>query len=261
MRLAVKNGSFFYDQKILFKNVNMEVHGGEILAVLGPNGVGKTTLLKCIMNMLHWKKGCAFLDNRNMNKITEKELWSLLAYVPQMRTASLGLQVKDMVLLGRSARLKLFAQPRDADYMIVERVMKEMNISHLAAKTCNTISGGELQLILIARALAAEPKILIMDEPESNLDYRNQLLVLEMIKRISMQVSCIINTHYPEHALRIADKALILLNDGSNIYGRASEVINEGTLKKSFGINVFINNVSVNDLSYRSVIPLDITTI
>ena len=116
-----------------------------------------------------------------------------------------------MILLGRSSRIGTFGTPEKADRERCERAMEELGIAHMRRKLCNQISGGELQMVLIARALCAEPKLLVLDEPESNLDFRNQLIILETIRRLSREegLCCIFNTHYPGHALRISDRALV----------------------------------------------------
>ena len=201
MKLEVRNASFSYGKRKVWENVNFTVESNEILAILGPNGAGKTTLLKSIMNLLSFDTGEALLNGRDMKTIPHKELWKQIAYVPQAKQGSPS-NVRDMIVLGRSAHLSLFGQPTKYCYELADNIISELGIEHLAHKNCNELSGGELQMVLIGRALISEPKLLIMDEPESNLDYRNQLQVLEMIKKISDKTTCILNTHYPEHALR-----------------------------------------------------------
>lgn len=118
--------------------------------------------------------------------------------------------------------------------------------------------GGELQMVLIARALTIFPSMLVLDEPESNLDFKNQLIILETIQKLSKNrgISAIVNTHYPEHALKISDKALLLNQDGTNIFGDAAEVINVENMRHSFSVQVHINQFSVDGREYRSVVPL-----
>lgn len=137
----------------------------------------------------------------------------------QAKSFPFAFTVEEMILLGRSSRIGTFGTPEKADRERCERAMEELGIAHMRRKLCNQISGGELQMVLIARALCAEPKLLVLDEPESNLDFRNQLIILETIRRLSREegLCCIFNTHYPGHALRISDRALVLSREG---YGR-----------------------------------------
>jgi len=258
MKLTIQNGGFGYNDTCLFRNINLTVDNCEVLAILGPNGIGKTTLLKCMMNMLPWKEGHAYLNNADISSIPGKEFWRQVAYVPQAKSSAFNYSVRDMVILGRSAHIPLFYQPDEKDMEIVNRVMETLKISHLADRSCRILSGGELQLVLIARAIAAEPKLLIMDEPESSLDYHNQLMILEKIKEFSKSISCILNTHYPEHALRISDKALLFTGGGRTIYGRTEEIITEKNLRDAFNVNVKIGNVPLTTDNYRYILPISI---
>ena len=139
-----------------------------------------------------------------------------------------------------------------------EEAMEEIGVTYLRDKLCTEMSGGELQMVLIARALTISPSMLVLDEPESNLDFKNQLIILETIQKLSKNrgISAIVNTHYPEHALKISDKALLLNQDGTNIFGDAAEVINVENMRHSFSVQVHINQFSVDGREYRSVVPL-----
>lgn len=254
MKLEVCNASFSYGRRKVWGNINFTVESNEVLAILGPNGAGKTTLLKSVMNLLSFESGHALLDGKDMKKIPPKELWKQIAYVPQAKQGS-PTNVRDMIVLGRSAHIPLFGQPCDEDYQLADEILEELGIQHLSEKNCNELSGGELQMVLIGRALISKPKLLIMDEPESNLDYRNQLQVLEMIKKISKTTTCILNTHYPEHALRYADKALLVCK-GKSTFGRVNEVITEENLKEAFSIEVHIGSKMINDEESHYIIPL-----
>ena len=163
-----------------------------------------------------------------------------------------------MVTLGRSAHLGTFAQPGKEDRKAAEEAMEEIGITYLRDKLCTEMSGGELQMVLIARALTIAPSMLVLDEPESNQDIKNQPIILETIQKLSKNrgISAIVNTHYPEHALKISDKALLLNQDGTNVFGNADEVINVENMRHSFSVQVHINQFSVDGRDYRSVVPL-----
>ena len=258
MKLQVKNGCFGYKDHEVLKNVSFEVEGNEVLAILGPNGVGKTTLLKCMMGLLHWGGGESILDGKPMRKYTQKEISRKIAYVPQSKGMSLSYTAFEMVLMGRSARLGLFAQPSREDEAIADAALADVGISFLRDKPCSQMSGGELQMVLIARALCTGPELLVLDEPESNLDFKNQLVILELVKELSEKkgIGAIINTHYPAHALKIANKALILNRDGHTCYGPAENTITEEYMKDAFDVVVKIADYDFEGNNYKNVIPI-----
>ena len=254
MRLEVKNACYAYAKANVWEDICFQVESGEVLAILGPNGVGKTTLLKSIMNILTLKSGVALLDGKDIKKMEPRELWKYIAYVPQAKKGS-ATNVRDMIVLGRSAHIPIFGQPSSKDYELADAIIKRLGIEHIAHKNCNEISGGELQMVLIGRALIGEPRILIMDEPESNLDYKNQLQVLSIIRELAGNTTCILNTHYPEHALRYADKALIVCK-GKTVFGAVEEVITAENLKEAFQIDVYIGKQEINGVEQHFIVPL-----
>ncbi len=257
MKLTVENGSFAYKNgPMLFSGVSFELLPGQLLSVLGPNGAGKTTLLKCIMGLLRWSGGRSLLDGREISQLRERELWSSIAYVPQARSASPAYTALETVLLGRSSRIGVFSAPKAADVEKAEEVMEQLGVIDLKNKLCSRMSGGELQMVLIARALAAEPGILILDEPESNLDFRNQLIVLDAISGLASRgIACIFNTHYPEHALQRSDRAL-LLSGGKALFGSTASVVTEANIESAFGVKAMIGSVETPDSELKNVIPL-----
>ena len=261
MILSVEQGSYFYkkDQKI-FENITFSVSSGEILAILGPNGAGKTTMLRCITGMLNWKKGASKLDGVNIRSIPERKLWQWMAYVPQAKSASSAYTAFETVLLGRSSHLNAFSVPKEEDVEKAREAMETLGIAHLADKKCSAISGGELQMVLIARALASEPEILILDEPESNLDFKNQLIVLDTITKLAQKgMACIFNTHYPDHALQRSHKALLLSKGGEYQFGDTASVVTEANIQKAFGVQAVIGEVETPEKILRSVTPLAVT--
>jgi iron complex transport system ATP-binding protein len=258
---SVENGCFGYPgEDDILRGINLTVHSGEVLAVLGPNGAGKTTLLKCMMGFLKWNRGCSKLDGIPVPEMPYRELWQKIAYVPQAKNALFSMTTLEMVILGRNAHLGIFHQPGPRDIEIAQKVMEELGIYYLADKQCNQISGGELQLVLLARALAAEPGLLVLDEPESNLDFKNQLIILETITHLSRKknIACIFNTHYPSHALSISNQALLLNKQGRSFLGQTDVVINEDNMREAFSVNVHISDLRVNERCYKSVLALSI---
>ena len=259
--LRIENGSFAYKSgPQILKDINIELEPGEILAVLGPNGAGKTTLLRCMMDMLHWQGGHSLLDGEDIRSIPASKLWRRMAYVPQARSAAVSYSAFQTVLLGRSSRIGAFSSPSAEDVKIAERVMERLGIAHLADKPCYAISGGELQMVLIARAMAAEPEILVLDEPESNLDFKNQLIVLDAMTALAAEgVACFFNTHYPAHALQRAGKALMLSKDGRSVFGNATEVVTEENIRRAFGVDALIGEVETPQSIMKNVVAVGIS--
>lgn len=260
MTFEVKHGSFGYGKGTVLNDISFSVSSGEVLAVLGSNGVGKTTLLKCMMGLQKWRKGESLLDGKNIAGLSHKELWQTIAYVPQSKASAFSFSALDMVVMGRSSRLGMLSRPTAEDEAAALAAMEDIGILHLKDKMCNGMSGGELQMVLIARALTADPKMLVLDEPESNLDFKNQLVILEVLEHLARDrsIASIINTHYPAHALKVAHKALLLNKDGTNYYGSIREVVNEENMCMSFGVNVSIQKFEVQGKLYNTVVPLSI---
>ena len=261
MTFQVQNGSFGYPTgRRILHDISFEIHSGEVLAVLGSNGIGKTTLLKCMMGFLHWRSGESLLDGKNIALLSPGEIWRQIAYIPQAKAASFSFTGLEMATIGRSAHLGPFAQPSRKDIEIAEAAMREIGVLHLRDKPCSQMSGGELQMVLIARALATHPQMMILDEPESGLDFRNQLIILDLIDHLvhEKRLSAVINTHYPSHAMKVSDKTLMLCKDGSYCYGPTGEVINTDNMRKAFEVNVVINSVQIGGRSYEDMIPISV---
>ena len=258
MTFSVRGGSFSYGADLVLNRISFSVASGEVLCILGPNGVGKTTLLKCMMGLLKWDEGETLIDGRALESWRQKDLWRRIAYVPQAKGVAFGFTAFDMVLLGRSAHLGTFEQPDEKDKRIALSAMEDTGIAALKDKLCTEMSGGELQMVLIARSLAVEPEMLVFDEPESNLDFKNQLIILNTIYRLAKErgISAVVNTHYPAHAMKIADKALILNKDGESTSGAIEKVITEDSMKKTFGVQVHINEFEYQNTKYKDVVPL-----
>lgn len=259
MNLKIENLNFSYSkEKLILKDINLEINDGEVLSILGPNGVGKTTFLKCIMNMEKITKGLCVIDGVNIKDIPEKNLWQKISYVPQAKSQNFAYTAEEMVILGRSAYVGMFSKPNKKDFDIAYESMEKIGILHLKDKYCNKMSGGELQMVLIARALTSNPKLLILDEPESNLDFKNQLVVLDTIKNLSQNhnIACIFNTHYPTHAMQVSTHSLILNRDLTNVFGNTKDVLNEQNLQESFDVKVKINKIQIEKNMYHSIVPI-----
>lgn len=212
-----------------------------------------------MLGFLKWTSGESLLDGKPVHTIPARELWQKIAYVPQAREFTSAATAEEAVLLGRNAHIGMFSQPKQADVAFAHAMLEKLHIAHLTKKSCAEMSGGELQMVLIARALAAEPKILVLDEPESNLDFRNQLIVLETMTELTRQgITVIFNTHYPDHALRRANKALLLHKGGKALFGETHDIVTEENIQNAFRVRTVIGEIETDERVYRSILPLDL---
>lgn len=262
MKLELTGVSFGYSkEKTVIKDLNFEAVGGDLIAILGPNGAGKTTLLRCLLGYLKWDSGETLLDGKNAFTTAKNDFRRAVSYVPQAKGTYPALTVLETVLLGRLGRRGAFSRPTSCDIEACKRILEELGISHLAESKCTEISGGELQMVLIARALAGDPQILILDEPESNLDFKNQLTVLDTMSRLAGEgMCCIFNTHYPAHALMRANKSLLLSRGGEYVFGETSETVTERNIERVFGVRAAIGNIETEETTYKSVVPIGISS-
>lgn len=262
MILEIENGCFGYPkQEEILKNINLHLEKGHILSVLGPNGIGKTTLLKCMIGLLPWTKGRSLLNGTALREMKSRDIWNTISYIPQAHSFSFSYTGLEMVMLGRSSHLGLFEQPGAREIEMAEAMMEKVGITRLAGKDCNRMSGGELQMVLIARALINEPELIILDEPETGLDFHNQILVLNMIERLAHEegISAIMNTHYPTNAMSIADEAFMMNRKGERFYGTTDSILNEQNISRSFDVNVIVDEVNYKDRLIRNIIPVSLT--
>ena len=265
MKIEVRDGNFFYSKKkkdvkpfIYDSDINFTLERGKIMAILGPNGAGKTTMLKCITGLNKWRKGETFIDDQPLSKIAQKEIWKKVGYVPQAHKMVFGFSIVDLVVMGRAPYISTMAKPRKEDYEKALEALDEVGIKHLADKSCNEVSGGELQLALIARTLVSNPEVLILDEPESHLDVQKQVVILETLKRLARDhnISCIINTHYPNHAFFLADQVLMIAKEKKAVVGSVQEVMTESRMKEYFNIDLRKLIFDEDDLLFETMIPM-----
>lgn len=260
MTLEIKNLSFGYKKDTIFlHDISFTAHKGDMIAILGPNGAGKTTLLKCIMGFLKPVSGSILLGDKSIDSYSRRDLWKKIAYVPQNRSTNYSLDVRNMILLGTTGRVGIFRSPGKKEYELVDEISDKLGIKNLLDKKCAELSGGEYQLVLIARALAAKPEVIILDEPESNLDFKNQLTVLDILSSLNKEgITCIFNTHYPDHALQKASHALLIDRSGY-IFGESGDVVTSDNIRKSFGVDTLIGEFTENGKTYKSIIPVSIS--
>ena len=257
MKIKVKDVVFQYDSVKVLENITFEACSGELTCILGPNGSGKTTLIKCIDDILKPKAGVILINGKDISQLKREELAKIIGVVPQSENTTYLYTVLDIVLMGREPYLSRFSDISRADLQIVEEVMKLTNISYLAERTVNELSGGEFQRVLIARALAQDPKVLLLDEPTSHLDINHQLELMELIRKITKEkrLVTLMTTHDLNIAVRFGDKFL-LLNSG-RIYASGSfkDVFRPEILEDVFRVKTRIQYDP--SLKHYFIIPLN----
>jgi iron complex transport system ATP-binding protein len=227
--------------KPLLTYVNFSVEAGGICVILGPNGCGKTTLFKSVLGVLPPLKGEVSIDGEDTSKWSAAKIASHMAYVSQAHTPPFPYQVKDVVLLGRVNKVGYLGQPTAHDYNIVENALEDMGIAHLRNKPYTQISGGELQMVMIARALAQEPHFLVLDEPTASLDYGNVVRTIEKVRTLAERgLGVIMTTHSPDHAFMCNSDVVLLRKEAPMRFGKAVDIITEKNMKEAYGINVKI---------------------
>lgn len=240
MILSVDDVEFSYQSKHVLKDVKFKVNKGEVVSILGVNGAGKSTLLKCINRILRPKKGSILVDDFNLNALDSEEIARKMAYVSQNAIGNY-ITVFDAVLLGRKPYIKWEVSKKDLE--ITSNVLKLMQLEECALRYTKELSGGELQKVVIARALVQEPQFLLLDEPANNLDLKNQITVMKIIKDISRQqnISVIVVMHDLNLTLRFSDK-FIMLKDGKIFSEGKSEVINPSNIREVYDVNAYVDH-------------------
>lgn len=247
MRLEVKNLYFGYGRHKVLNDITFTAGEGKLLSVLGPNGVGKSTLFRCILGLLKGYDGSIRLGDTDIRKLSAKNLAHLIAYIPQSHYPSFNYSVFDMVLMGTAHQLPAFSSPGRRETEQAWKALEQLNIAGLADRGFARLSGGEQQLVLIARALAQQAKILLMDEPTSNLDYGNQLRVLQQVKNLTKEgYTILLSMHNPQHALMYSDRILALFGGGIVADGTPQEVMDEDLLGRLYDVEVRIVNTDGN---------------
>ncbi|NLE09741.1 MAG: ABC transporter ATP-binding protein [Dehalococcoidales bacterium] len=258
MKLEIKNVQCGFGSRIIVDKFTMTVESGEILCLLGPNGVGKSTLFRTVLGLLKPMGGEILIDGKNIHTLPRKEFAKLMAYVPQAHNPPFPFRVLDVVVMGRTAHLGAFGAPGRHDRAIALSMLDRLGISFLADRIYTEISGGERQLVLIARALAQEPAFLMLDEPTSNLDFGNQVKVLQCVSGLAKEIGLgiIMTTHFPDHAFQT--KGAVALMEWNNVFlsGNAEDIITAENMKDTYGIEIKVVKNTIEDLTVNSCIPV-----
>lgn len=237
--IEVKNLNFSYgDRQVLF-DVDLSVAQGEFLSILGPNGVGKSTLFRCILGLLTGYTGQVLIDGVDVRHFSVQEAAKKIAYIPQSSSPTFNYSVFDIVLMGRTSGLSTFRSPKQEDTDRCHWALHKVGISHLESRCYHRLSGGERQLCLIARALVQDAPILMLDEPTANLDFGNQLRVLNQARELAREGYTVIQTtHHPEQSFLFSDRILALQNGRVLKEGPPARVLTAETMEALYHVDV-----------------------
>jgi iron complex transport system ATP-binding protein len=231
VRIAAEKLAFGYRGHAVGRDVTLALASGEVLALLGPNGGGKTTLIKTMLGLVPPQGGEVTLDGRPLTGFSIPERARLIGYVPQAHHGTFAFTAFEVVLMGRTAHGGLFARPSAQDRAVATAMLERMGIAHLAERPTTMISGGERQLVLIARALAQEPRFVVLDEPTASLDFGNQGKVMRQIRQLVADgLGILFTTHDPNQALGYADRVALLRDGGMTAEGPVAAVLSEERL-------------------------------
>jgi iron complex transport system ATP-binding protein len=238
MKISIQNIEFSYNGSPVLKDIGCNISKGDFVALVGPNGSGKSTLIKCITGILKPKKGAILISDLNINNLQVNELAQTLAYIPQNRNGQVPVSVFDTVLLGRKPYISW--KPSKNDLEITSQVINQLNINDIAQKDINKLSGGQQQMVYIARALAQQPEILLLDEPTANLDIRHTIEIMDLLKGLcSKGLTVVIAIHDINLAMRYASH-IMMLKEGEIFAFGGNEIITEQYIEKLYDVRVKI---------------------
>lgn len=240
--IRVQDLSFSFGEEQVLRGINLSSEDSGIVLLLGPNGSGKTTLLRCINGILAPQSGSISVNGRSLREYSRRELARIMSIVPQVHRPSFPYTVLDVVLIGRTPHVGAFAMPDKRDVEVARQCLEAVGISRLAQRVYTRVSGGEMRLVLIARALAQQPKVLLLDEPTAHLDVANQLRVLNTVRKLTKEngISTLVSLHDPNHALAFADRVALLFEGELVASGKPEDVITVENMKKVYGVDADI---------------------
>jgi iron complex transport system ATP-binding protein len=245
LNLAARDLDIGYRGHVVGRGISLGLAPGEVLCLLGPNGAGKTTLFRTLLGLLKPLGGHAYVDELAVDRLRPIEIARRIAYVPQASVTEFSYRVLDVVLMGRTARLKAFATPGAADERIAREKLADLGIGDLAEADFTRISGGQRQLALVARALAQEAPILVMDEPTASLDFGNQMMVLSRIRSLAAHgYGVVLSTHDPDHALLVGTRVAVIADGGLRALGSPDEVVTADILSAIYRTDVRIETTA-----------------
>lgn len=244
MSIEVRNLSFSYGSREILRDLTFDIPDGTLVNVLGPNGVGKSTLFRCILGLNRTYQGDILVNGKNLRTLSVRERAREISYIPQSHAPVYDYEVVDVVLMATGNDLKMLATPGEAQLRRAHAALERIDIEHLAHRTYTQISGGEQQLVLIARALAQNAQTIIMDEPTSALDYGNTMRVLSCVRQLAREgLSIVQSTHNPDHAFLYPDATMVLSKGQLRAFGNPHDVITSELISELYDIEVEVSSL------------------
>jgi iron complex transport system ATP-binding protein len=244
----VRGAAFQFGERRVFEELNFDVHAGEVLTILGPNGCGKSTLLRCLGGALMLTRGSVHLEGVDLASLDVRSRARKIAFLFQDHTPSFPFAVLDVVSMGRAPHLSSFGSPSGADILLAEEALEQVGMGEFKHRPYTELSGGERQLVLLARTLVQQPTAILLDEPTAHLDFKNQVRSLIRIGALAGKgVTMIMTTHDPNHAFLFPGRALLMHPGGRIVIGAPAEVITEAALSASYGIGISVLGVGRPD--------------
>lgn len=236
--VVFNNVALGYHHQPVLHNVSFTLQRGEMCCLLGANGCGKTTLMRTLLGLLPVLHGEIALAGKPLPQWSAAKLAQKVAYVPQAHSGPFSYSVIDMVTMGRSAHLGLFASPNLRDRQLALDTLETLGIAHLEQRRFPTLSGGERQLVLIARALVQQPELLVMDEPAASLDFGHQITLLKRIRQLKTAgITLLMSTHHPMHAKAVADTIVTLSPQVGALQGTPQQMLNSASLSRLYQVS------------------------
>jgi iron complex transport system ATP-binding protein len=262
--VKANNLSFKYREADIFSNISFAVGAGEVFCLLGPNGCGKTTLLDCILGLHQPYRGQIMLNGINVRNLPREQVARQVSYVPQNHEKAFPYTVMDVVLMGRAAYIGLFDSPSEEDVQIAKQALAMVGILGLKDRCYTELSGGEVQLVMIARALTQKTPLIVMDEPTAHLDYKHELTIMEIVVKLVREtgLSVLMATHFPNHSFYFENSGIntrvALMKDAKFLaMGRPSQVFTEENLQRLYSVNTKIMSCQLDEhTKLRQVIPV-----
>ncbi len=257
MSIEVKNLSFSYGERPVLRDISFSIKQGEFVSILGPNGVGKSTLFRCMLGLLSGYSGQVCIDGVDIRKMSASQCARHVAYIPQSCGAAFNYSVFDIVLMGSTPSLAGFTNPGKKAMERCEWALDKIGIAELSQRCFHRLSGGEKQLVMIARAITQNAPLLMLDEPTASLDFGNQLRVLQQMKALSSEGYTIIQTtHHPEQSYMFSDRVLAIQSGKLLADGKPAQVLTPDTLKALYGLDVEV--LSLYEDTVRVCLPQNI---
>jgi iron complex transport system ATP-binding protein len=252
--LEVDSLAYSYGNGSVFDNVSFSLKKGDVMCILGPNGAGKSTLIKCIAGIFKPAAGSVHIMGEDTASLGVTDIARSIGYVPQQNELVFPFSVLDFVVMGRTPHIPLFSSPDAKDMEIAREALVMVGIADLAERTVSSLSGGQRQIVLIARALAQQPALLLLDEPTAHLDFGNQVLVLETVQKLAANgMSILMNTHMPDHAFLVGSSAAALTENKLVAVGEVETVVSSKIMSSLYGVKVAVREME--DIKRKVCVP------